>query len=66
MIGFGGVSSQPEETKILFIAHSTVVGIALAVLLNADQVAISVASQRYGLARTQVKDKGEHLGRILS
>jgi hypothetical protein len=66
MISFGSVTGHSEKSKTLFVAHSAVVGVALAVLVNSNQVAISVASQRYMLARTHAKDKGENLGRILS
>jgi len=66
MISFGSVAGHSEKSKTLFIAHSAVVGVALAVLVNSNQVAISVASQRYGRARTQAKDSDENLGRMLS
>ena len=66
LISFGNVAGQSNESRALFIVHSIVVGISLAVLVNSNQVAISVAAQRYGLARTRANVKDENLGRILS
>ncbi|KAF2430773.1 MFS general substrate transporter [Tothia fuscella] len=66
MLSFGSVTGNSNKSQILFIVHSTLVGIALAILVNANQVAMSVASQRYGLAKTQAQDQEEDLGRILS
>ena len=66
MISFGRVAGHSEKSKTLFVVHSAVVGVALAVLVNSNQVAISVASQRYRLARIHAKDRDENLGHILS
>jgi hypothetical protein len=65
-ISFGNVAGNSEESKTLFIIHSVVIGISLAILVNSNQVAISVAAQRYGLARTRAEEKDEDLGPILS
>lgn len=62
MISFGRVAGRSETSKILFVVHSAVVGVALAVLVNSNQVAISVASQRYMLASTHAKERDESLG----
>ena len=66
MISFASVSGHSQKSKTLFAIHSAVVGIALAVLVNSNQVAISVASQRFGAATARAKDRNESLGRILS
>lgn len=66
MISFGSVAGHSEKSKTIFVVHLAVVGVALAVLVNSNQVAISVASQRYRLARAHAKDRDEDLGRILS
>ena len=66
MISFASVAGHSQKSEILFVLHSAVVGIALAVLVNSNQVAISVASQRFGVATTRAKDRNENLGRILS
>jgi MFS family permease len=66
MISFASVAGHSQKSKTLFVIHSTVVGIALAVLVNSNQVAISVASQRFGYATTRAKDRNENLGRVLS
>lgn len=66
MITFGGVAGHSQRSKTLFVIHSTIVGIALAVLINSNQVAMAVASQRFGSATKHAKDRNENLGRILS
>jgi hypothetical protein len=66
MIGLGSLTGDSQQSKILFVIHSGVVGVALAVLVNANQVAISVASQRYGYATTCANDSDEKLGGVLS
>nr|POE90199.1 putative mfs-type transporter c18.02 [Quercus suber] len=62
MLSFANVSGHSPTSKLLFVIHLAVVGLALAVLVNSNQVAISVASQRFGAAR----DKSENVGTILS
>lgn len=66
MITFASVAGDSQKSQILFLVHCTVIGIALAVLVNANQVAISVASHRFDIAKTRSKDKNEVLGRVLS
>jgi hypothetical protein len=66
LISFGAVKGQSEETKILFLIHLAVIGIALAGLINSNQVAVTIASQRYGSALGAAKSQGVELGRMLS
>ncbi|PVH91801.1 hypothetical protein DM02DRAFT_663583 [Periconia macrospinosa] len=63
---FGQMTGSSDNSQMTFVIHLIVVGLCLAVLINANQVAISVASQRYGFARTQVVANGEELGLLLS
>lgn len=65
-ISFGNVVGPSGESQTLFIVHSVVIGVSLAILVNSNQVAISVAAQGYGFARTRAEDKDEDLGQILS
>lgn len=65
-ISFGCVAGDSSESKALFVVHSAVVGIALAVLINSNQVAVSVASQRYGPALARATERGEKMGLLLS
>lgn len=65
MISFGSLVGGSQQSQILFVIHSAIVGVALAVLVNANQVAISVASQRYGYAKARAESSGETLGVIL-
>jgi hypothetical protein len=66
MFSFGTLAGDSQRTKNLFVVHSVVVGMALAVLINSNQVAVSVASQRYEPALTRAKDRNEKFGRIMS
>lgn len=66
MISFANVVGSSQKSHILFVVHSAVVGIALAALVNSNQVAISVAAQRFGNATTHAKDADEELGPVLS
>lgn len=66
MISFGNVSGDSHRSKVFFVIHAAVVGVALAVLVNSNQVAVSVASQRYVMVVNRSKNNGESLGGVLS
>lgn len=66
MISFGFVAGDSSESKTLFVVHSTMVGMALAVLINSTQIAVSLASQRYGPALSRAADRNEKLSPLLS
>lgn len=65
MVNWGTLVGGSQRSQIIFTIHAAVVGIALAVLVNANQVAISVASQRYGHAVASAKENGHDLGTVL-
>lgn len=66
MISFGCVAGESSQSKALFVIHSVVIGVALAVLIGANSVAMSVLSQRYGSALTHAAERNEKLGKVLS
>ena len=66
LLSFGSVAGDSQRSKVFFVVHAAVVGMSLAVLVNANQVAISVAYQRYGPATTSAKESDEKMGRFAS
>jgi MFS family permease len=62
MVSFGNLASQSQKDGILFVTYLAVLGIALAVLVAANNIAISVAS----LVRTQAQEDNVDLGSVLS
>jgi hypothetical protein len=66
LISFGRATGHSDTSQTFFMIHLLAVGVALAVLINSNQVAISVASQRYGAAQARMTAKEEDLGPVLS
>lgn len=66
LVSFGRVTGHSDTSHTFFVVHLAAVGVALAVLVNSNQVAISVASQKYGLAKTRATATCEDLGLMLS
>lgn len=65
MFSFGQLAGGSHKSQVLFVVHASVVGIALAVLVNANQVAISVASQRYGKVMELSEKRGHKVTGLL-
>ena len=66
MISFGFVAGDLSQSKTLFVVHSILMGVALAVLISSTQTTVSLASQRYGPALDRVADRNEKLSPLLS
>lgn len=66
LLSFGELSGDTPPTQVLFVANAVLLGVCFAVVINANQVAISVAARRFELLSAQLKDNGQKPGRILS
>jgi hypothetical protein len=65
MISFARLTGGSQQSQILFVIHAAVIGIAVAVLTNVNQIALSVAAQRYGDAIIRAERSGEALDSAL-
>jgi MFS family permease len=66
LLSFGSVRGHTDESKTSFVIHAAVIGIALAALINSNQVAITIASQRYEAALEAAEREGAELGLVSS
>jgi hypothetical protein len=65
MISFGNLVGGSQEIQVLFVVHACLIGVCFAIAVNAHQIAISVAAQRYEKATIRAREDGQKLGWVL-